>query len=244
MRYLEKAEIHPEITGSDHCPVSAIFHSLTMLSSEKHPPLSSKSYPQFCGKQHRVTDFFYRKSSPSFKTIKSQSNPLPTPKKKPISVKTNLKGSAAAKGKQLSLSHFLVKKPKLELQSSPSLSPSPSPSSQESEWSGTDSQNQSMVQITALTLGSAEPFDLSPSHVEYDLVHKTSKTNSAQAWKQLMKAPEIPLCKGHNEICTLRTTKKKGINFGRKFWACSRGDGREKDPNANCGYFKWVVNSK
>ncbi|KAG4067149.1 hypothetical protein HA402_000140 [Bradysia odoriphaga] len=68
--------------------------------------------------------------------------------------------------------------------------------------------------------------------------------DASKKWKNLMSTPNTPSCAGHNELCVLRTVRKKGLNQGRKFWACPRGVGQTNDPNANCNHFAWVVNTK
>lgn len=69
-------------------------------------------------------------------------------------------------------------------------------------------------------------------------------TDSSDAWKKLLKAPEVPLCQGHQVPCVRRTVKKKGMNFGREFWSCPHGVGKSDDPNACCNYFQWVKSVK
>lgn len=68
--------------------------------------------------------------------------------------------------------------------------------------------------------------------------------DASKKWKNLMSTPNTPSCAGHNELCVLRTVRKKGLNQGRKFWACARGVGQSNDPNANCNHFAWVLNTK
>ncbi|KAF2368587.1 Zinc finger GRF-type [Trinorchestia longiramus] len=50
----------------------------------------------------------------------------------------------------------------------------------------------------------------------------------------------VPLCPGHKEPSVLRTSKKKGVNFNRKFYACARGAGRPGQKDAQCNFFKWA----
>ena len=70
---------------------------------------------------------------------------------------------------------------------------------------------------------------------------KNNKEKNVNAWRAIFKGPpEAPPCKGHKEPSVLRTVKKKGPNFGKQFWCCSRGEGRADDPNARCDFFKWV----
>lgn len=59
-------------------------------------------------------------------------------------------------------------------------------------------------------------------------------------WGFMQRKVEVPLCPGHNEPCVIRTTKKKGPNFNRRFFACCRGIGRPGQKDAQCTFFKWV----
>ena len=77
--------------------------------------------------------------------------------------------------------------------------------------------------------------------VNLQVVDVERRLKAASAWKNMMKGPPAaPVCKGHNEVCVLRTVKKKGANSGRQFWCCARGEGRSDDPNARCDFFKWI----
>lgn len=68
---------------------------------------------------------------------------------------------------------------------------------------------------------------------------------SSSAWKSLLKGPpQAPLCKGHQEPCTLRTVKKDGPNKGKQFWTCARPEGYKTNPDARCDYFVWVSQKK
>ncbi|KAG4067278.1 hypothetical protein HA402_000269 [Bradysia odoriphaga] len=55
--YLEKAEVHSDIYGSDHCPISATFHTLIPVPAEKPPLDAAKYYKEFCGKQTNLKRF-------------------------------------------------------------------------------------------------------------------------------------------------------------------------------------------
>ncbi|VVA09885.1 PREDICTED: DNA-(apurinic or [Prunus dulcis] len=62
-------------------------------------------------------------------------------------------------------------------------------------------------------------------------------------WQRLQQVMQnsIPLCKGHREPCVARVVRKRGANFGRRFYVCARAEGPASNPEANCNYFKWAA---
>ena len=54
---LVSCDIHPDIEGSDHCPVSAVIN-LKVIPAEKCPSYCTKNFPEFAGKQQKVSHFF------------------------------------------------------------------------------------------------------------------------------------------------------------------------------------------
>jgi AP endonuclease-2 len=209
-KYLEKAEIHSEIMGSDHCPISATFHSLIPIPSSKHPALATKFYSEFSGKQQKIKDFvFNSKTAPKTTSVSS----LPPP------VNNTSRKRSSPCGKQMNLTSFFTKVPKVDPES---LSSSPEIIPEKDEETPVPTPN---------------------SNSEGSF-YKSLNTDATNAWKKLLKGPEIPFCPGHKEPCQLRTVKKKGNNQGRQFWSCPKGMGSNTDPNASCNYFQWVVNTK
>ena len=75
---LSECEIHPDVEDSDHCPVSAEL-SVTLLPSQKCPQYCTKNFPEFSGRQQKVSQFFVKRSSDE----KVPSGSLPPPAKKP-----------------------------------------------------------------------------------------------------------------------------------------------------------------
>ncbi|XP_068343558.1 DNA-(apurinic or apyrimidinic site) endonuclease 2 [Pyrus communis] len=61
-------------------------------------------------------------------------------------------------------------------------------------------------------------------------------------WQRLQQVMQnsIPLCKRHSEPCVSRVVRKRGPNFGRRFYVCARAEGPASNPEANCNYFKWA----
>ncbi|KAE9614596.1 putative DNA-(apurinic or apyrimidinic site) lyase [Lupinus albus] len=73
---------------------------------------------------------------------------------------------------------------------------------------------------------------------------KKERNNVASLdWQRIqqMMQNSIPLCKGHKEPCIARVVRKRGPNFGRRFYVCARAEGPASNPEANCGYFKWAA---
>jgi len=118
--YLEKAQIHSEITGSDHCPISATFHSLIPISNSKHPSLSTKFYPEFSGKQQKLFDFVTRSNTPT--TINNNNVKVDLGQGNSNS-NSRKRGSNSCKGKQMNLTSFFTKIPKIETIETNSISP-------------------------------------------------------------------------------------------------------------------------
>lgn len=192
--YLEKAEIHPDIHGSDHCPISATFHTLIPVPAERPPQDAAKFYKEFYGKQTNLKDFLSRSNGCSSKNLLEIPN------------RTNSKRNAST-AKQGDITKFFVKKPKL-------------------------TNEEHSVQVSSIVYEEFQQYEeKSFSGINQD---------ASKKWKNLMTTPNTPSCAGHNELCVLRTVRKKGLNQGRKFWACPRGVGQSNDPNANCNHFAWV----
>ncbi len=52
-------DIHPDVLGSDHCPVSAQFDCLPKtLNGDKAPSWCTKYFPEFAGSQQKLSAFF------------------------------------------------------------------------------------------------------------------------------------------------------------------------------------------
>lgn len=99
--YLEKAEVHNDVHGSDHCPISATFHTLIPVPAERPPRDAAKFYKEFYGKQTNLKDFLTRtngcSSQNSFEILS----------------RTKSKKNVSSDGVQANITKFFVKKPKL-----------------------------------------------------------------------------------------------------------------------------------
>ena len=76
---LSECEIHPDVEDSDHCPVSAEL-SVTLLPSPKCPQYCTKNFPEFSGRQQKVSQFFAKRTSDEKLPSRAV---LPPPAKKP-----------------------------------------------------------------------------------------------------------------------------------------------------------------
>ncbi|KAJ8302012.1 hypothetical protein KUTeg_020999 [Tegillarca granosa] len=54
---LKNASIHPDVEGSDHCPVQVELYG-SFITAEKFPVLCTKNMPEFTGKQQKLSMFF------------------------------------------------------------------------------------------------------------------------------------------------------------------------------------------
>lgn len=241
--FIEFCDIHPEIEGSDHCPVKAEL-KINIKSSTKCPPCCTKYMPEFGGRQQKLSDFFTKKS-PSKKFIdhfspKKQSVEYARPadiSKSSFSSKRKAADDKNIKAcKQSKLTFFMRSPPKITetcakntaADSSSSLSKSSCPEI----VSITDEKN-------------TEKFPKKFENVSVTS-SKTSKSTAASVfWKSVLKGPgRSPLCSGHKESSLLRTVKKEGPNLGRQFYVCCRPEGRKDNPEARCSFFQWKANKK
>ncbi|OQR79045.1 DNA-(apurinic or apyrimidinic site) lyase 2-like [Tropilaelaps mercedesae] len=59
LKYFVSCEIHPEIMGSDHCPVSAVL-DINAISAEKLSKKCTRFWPEFAGTQTSLKGFFVK----------------------------------------------------------------------------------------------------------------------------------------------------------------------------------------
>lgn len=80
--HLQDCDIHPEVQGSDHCPVTAIYN-LNPLASDKPPEQCTKYFKEFSGKQVKLSNFFIKTDRTQQLSKNSDSCPVPLKKAKP-----------------------------------------------------------------------------------------------------------------------------------------------------------------
>ncbi|MBN3286460.1 APEX2 lyase, partial [Polyodon spathula] len=108
------------------------------------------------------------------------------------------------------------------------------------------------LQETTLLERSFKPQKNSTDETQKDLGVKDIKPpelpeseGSAGFWKSVLRGPPPPPnCKAHREPCVLRTVKKAGPNFGKRFFVCGRPQGHASNPEARCNFFVWVGKGK
>lgn len=257
-----------DVMGSDHCPV-AILVAGELLPAPSLPDSCTKFFPEFRGQQQKLSAYFQPKSalpnnqankfpvSSCVSRVGSLNGKLqqnPSKRKLP---NTKSKSSTSKKGcveKQTTLSTFFTsrtsnqgsmletskvdKSVEIEPPNSPVLSSSQQ-SSESNDTQSYSSQESSEEFVKEESVLKRENSNSSSTGSDRKAKSGNQKQNSG--WGFLMKAPAPPpLCRGHQEPCVLLTVKKKGPNFNRQFYACSRGVGKEGDPNARCNFFKWV----
>jgi len=193
--HIEDSDILPEVMGSDHCPVQAVF-KLRVDPAEKPPAAATKYFPEFSGKQQNLKNFFQ-----------------PAEKNK-MEVKRPLQGCEKNKKtkQQKSIQSFF-----------------------KSERSIENNNKQDKLEKESDTKILSEA-PLSSSNASN---FRVTTNASSDAWKSLMKGPPVPKCR-HGEDCHKKVVTKKGINLGRHFWSCKRGEGRAGDKEASCDFFKWM----
>ena len=209
--YLTNCDIQPDVMGSDHCPVRAEYSELIGVPNSKPPSFCTKYFPEFSGNQQKLSAYFTAaKTASSGEKRKLENVDANQSRKKKVATKT-----------QSSISNFFIK----------------SQTKQNCDVTITNTEKIEMTNVetttTTMTFSEVKP-QLVANEVE-------KRMKAASAWKAMMKGPpQPPSCKGHNEVCVLRTVKKKGPNLGRQFWCCARGEGRSDDPKARCNFFEWV----
>lgn len=241
--FVEFCDIHPDIEGSDHCPVKAEL-KIKIKSASKCPPCCTKYLPEFGGRQQKLSAFFTKKS-PSKKFVKVFS-----PKKQPVQksrpgetrkLNMSVKRKASAKNvgsKQAKLTCFM--KSPTDVESSPEIV-CISDCKNAEKPSKNDIRESSNPVIFCNTKPDTAEKSLKSSE---KFSSKTSKSASA-FWKSVLKGPEpTPLCSGHNEPSLLRTVKKEGPNLGRQFYVCCRPEGHKTNPEARCSFFQWKAKKK
>jgi len=224
--FISDCDIHADILGSDHCPVSASFN-INIIPESKPPPLATKYYPEFQGRQLNIKDMFSA-PQPAIKRPVSQQQDSISCQQAPATKRA--KQSNAAKKPAKITNFFTTTKTKkqdvnVNVQTA-------------SEMKGTGGSNgRDTLSLKEDIV--AEEFLVEESFTQKVVDHQESKA----AWGKLFKAPRPnPLCPGHQEECVKRKVNKKGPNQGREFYCCARGEGRADDPNARCNFFKWAIN--
>ncbi|KAJ3226733.1 DNA-(apurinic or apyrimidinic site) lyase 2, partial [Chytriomyces hyalinus] len=205
--WFASCDILPEVMGSDHCPVEALFR-------EKHPELgvtlsealgltdsnySVETIPYGCAElaeQDKSED--YLSTNPKFNSVNQPFNSIlnAAKKQKPTGATTGNSSKTTGSSKTQSSIASFFKKPASEIKMNV-----------DEPESIPDTRTISEAEF-------AEAKSISEVLVE-------GKEESISAWKNLMKRPEIPKCY-HLEAAKEFRVNKAGPNQGRYFFLCAR----------------------
>ena len=214
--YLTESEVHADIHGSDHCPVSSTF-SFLLLPAPSPPSLCSCYFTEFAGKQSKLSSFFAKKPDPA---TTSEEHAASKPCPPLLSLTRDATGTACRK--TAGSSDDCASASKRPRKSSQTLT---------SMWNKGDSSVSTCNENSTIK-------DNSTSSIQTPL---TAKNKLSSEWAGVFgSSPKAPLCSGHGEPAVLRTVKKSGPNKDRKFYVCCRPDGAKTDPNSRCNFFKWA----
>jgi len=227
------SDIHPDIEGSDHCPVSAIL-KIKFTAAQTIPKLCSINMPEFAGKQKTIQNFFAKTSMNAESCGESTQNSTTTSKKR------KLQQNDKISKKRGTLNDFFVK---TEVKYSAKVDTSV-------ENYSTLSSNRSTALTTTIESVALHNTSLSKENnpFRHNLNTKLDPSKvceKGKQWKGILSGPpKAPSCPGHRELCVLRTVKKPGPNLGRNFYVCNRPDGKPGNKEASCDYFKWKTERK
>ena len=234
---LRICDIKPEVLGSDHCTVFADL-DLKVVPSKIYPKYCTKYFPEFAGKQQKLSKFLRYKSNcdnakSTSKDDLEMNKEEESNSKQLISVrnqncglnqKTSLK-IRPTKTNQKTISSYFIKNSKDSTIINSLMTNETPPNSSTNQDDKTTNPNEEI-------------------HIDRVTERIQQREKSSQQWKNLMggrikKNSTIPKCSGHKEPCAIRKVKKPGKNLGKTFFACARGVGRAGDPQAQCGHFEW-----
>ncbi|KAK9478436.1 DNA-lyase 2 [Lipomyces japonicus] len=263
--WCKKAEIRPDLLGSDHCPVFAdIYFPLEkaseLVSDENSlPALASKLLPQFMGRQS-IKTMFNRMATSNIHSLEKihsvvQSHKILLDGKDgmrsgSMEGKRKLKSRCEISGReQKRLTQFFRSDPSSEnTDESPALI-------QAQDFVSPPSTSRTNDENVFLDNGAAHGKFLSPKDPRA-LTAETKLENAdvifrplSTEWRKIFRKRQAPQCDVHNEPCVQRVTKKAGANLGRVFWICSRPvgpghqttfrNGTNTSAEFRCRYFKW-----
>lgn len=209
--HLTDAGIMPDVHGSDHCPVYAEL-SITFRAADKPPSLCSSYWPEFAGKQKKLSACFAIIKQDVAKRCHEDKPQDERVKKLKLASKKE-KNSQQQGDKQKKLSSYFVK-----------------------TGHNYSKQEASSCQNEPITV-----HDFTDKELVSKAVAPPSCTGLSKEWQQLLKGPQKPpLCSGHQEPCVRRKVKKDGPNFGREFFVCARPAGSKGNTAASCNHFQWI----
>lgn len=208
--YLTGAGIMPDVYGSDHCPVYAELY-ITIKAADKPPSLCSSYWPEFSGKQKKLSACFAIVKRPCEDKLPDEISV----KKLKFASKNEQSKNKQEGDKQKKLSSYFVK-------------------------SGNDDLKQELSCQGESKTKPVHNFISEEKFLSKAAAPPTS-TGLSKQWQQLLKGPQKPpLCEGHREPCVRRKVKKDGPNFGKEFFVCARPAGAKGNTAARCNHFQWI----
>ncbi|KAI8068261.1 Endonuclease/exonuclease/phosphatase [Gongronella butleri] len=245
--WVDKADIQPEILGSDHCPVYVDLHdtrengdlslrSLLTAADATSPastcPFLAANYSEF--RQKKLSSFFGKKSDAPIPSTPLMPSPSSTSapanlslKRKAPSTNVPVPGKRLSSSQRSVASFFATTRP-------PSSVPPPTPANS-APTSTTTSQSSLSDDMPQADV--PEDDDIQAMIHEIDNRHEKQ-----QDWAKLFRPRSVPTCTRHKAPCIEYTVNKKGPNKGRHFYLCSLpiGPSTEKDSDEfRCDYFQW-----
>lgn len=238
--WFKYSDIQPKILGSDHCPVYSDFLPINQDITNEDvsnyvSPLLASNFTEF--KQNKLSSYFTKPSSnppmiiPSAKTSLSttlSTSSTPTLKRLSTSIPRNTKQSKKLKSTKKEapntafMNYFTKKQDNANIEEISNTTTTKQQSPQHQD------RQQDDIDLNALIEEAQE------------------KQVTAKAWTSIFKAPEIPNCTFHKQLCLERSVTKKGPNFGRVFYICSKPTGPKDGPKdeQSCDFFQWKSTTK
>ncbi|KAI8338893.1 Endonuclease/exonuclease/phosphatase [Chlamydoabsidia padenii] len=220
--WFNKADIRPDILGSDHCPVYTDFWDTLpgdkdtnimdlFTTSDIILPSSylAANYPEF--KQKKLSTYFNNNSNKIDYTSPTSISITPSPL---TSSTSTLKRKDTTKLKD----------------------------------NNKRQQQNTIKSFFSTTPKSTRPKtdEIDEGDMESIMTQIEEREETNQVWTNLFQPPTIPTCQVHQIKCTEHTVNKKGPNQGRRFFLCSKPVGPQ-DANKldyRCNFFQWKHDKK
>ncbi|XP_004478413.1 DNA-(apurinic or apyrimidinic site) endonuclease 2 [Dasypus novemcinctus] len=218
----------PRMLGSDHCPVGAVLN-VSSVPAKQCPPLCTRFLPEFAGTQLKILHFLvhleqeavFRQSALQLGNqtrvqMRQNKAHVHSPRLRPSQAGYN-------RGQKNLMSYFQL----------PSSCPQAS----------VDLKHPNLPLMCAFRTSMTPEEEATAKVVEVHVKAseaKDEKEVQTLFWKSVLRGPPpMPLCRGHQEPCVMRTVKKPGPNLGRHFYICARPQGPPTDPSTRCNFFLW-----
>ncbi|CAO3631169.1 unnamed protein product [Cunninghamella blakesleeana] len=271
--WFQKADIQPEIMGSDHCPVYMDFldtfeekekeekmDSLKDLLLKQNTPSSSTctllttNFSEF--KQNKLSAYFGKKN---ITTLSSSSSSI-------------IKKEETKEIEKKQSQPFISSSSTIDIEKNPFTLPSAKRKNGASNNQNETKKRQTMTSFfEKVNKSSSSPTSSSPtpssSSSSSSLVNEKEESDQDdlididkmisqveerkqvnKVWNHLFQQKAIPKCLVHKENCIELTVNKKGPNQGRRFYLCSKPVGPQNATNNHvdyrCNFFQWKHEKK